>query len=110
LRRTTRMMGEMLRDWRFPGLVYNGGLGMASFFVFLSTSSLVYIGHYGLTPTQYSLAFSVNAIGFIPASQFAGVLGKQFRLPRVVMGAVTLYAGFAVLLLALTLAGFDSLS
>ena len=44
---------------------------MASFFAFLASSSFVYIGHYGLTPTQYSFAFSVNAIGFIGASQFA---------------------------------------
>ena len=109
MRGILRGFGELLGDWRFLGLVYIGGLGMASFFVFLSTSSFVYIGHYGLTPTQYSLAFSVNAIGFIGASQFAGALGGRFGLARMVMAAVTAYTGFAVLLLALTLAGFDSL-
>ena len=105
-----RSFGELLSDWRFLGLVYIGGLGMASFFVFLSTSSFVYIGHYGLTPTQYSLAFSVNAIGFIGASQFAGALGGRFGLGRTVMAAVSAYASLAVLLLALRLAGFDSLA
>lgn len=101
--------GELLRDWHFLGLTFIGGLGMASFFAFLATSSFVYIGHYGLTPTQYSLAFSVNAIGFIGASQLAGVLGGRFGMVRVVIAAVSAYATFAVLLLALTLAGFDSL-
>ncbi len=87
VRAILRSFGELLGDWRFLGLVYIGGLGMASFFVFLATSSFVYIGHYGLTPTQYSLAFSVNAIGFIGASQFAGLLGGRFGLARVVMAA-----------------------
>ncbi|CAN5347113.1 multidrug effflux MFS transporter [soil metagenome] len=101
--------GELLGDWHFLGLTFIGGLGMASFFAFLATSSFVYIGHYGLSPTQYSLAFSVNAVGFIGASQFAGFLGTRFGMKPVVMAAVSAYAGFAVLLLALTLAGFDSL-
>jgi DHA1 family bicyclomycin/chloramphenicol resistance-like MFS transporter len=99
----------LLRDRHFLGLTFIGGLGMSSFFAFLATSSFVYIGHYGLTPTQYSLAFSVNAIGFIGASQFASHLGSRFGMGRVVLAAVSLYAGFAVLLLLLTLAGFDSL-
>ena len=99
----------LLRDRHFLGLTFIGGLGMSSFFAFLATSSFVYIGHYGLTPTQYSLAFSVNAIGFIGASQFAGRLGERFGMGRMVLTAVSLYAGFAALLFVLTLAGFDSL-
>ena len=100
---------ELLRDRHFLGLTFIGGLGMSSFFAFLATSSFVYIGHYGLSPTQYSLAFSVNAIGFIGASQFASRLGNRFGMGRMVLTAVSLYAGFAVLLFALTLAGYDSL-
>jgi DHA1 family bicyclomycin/chloramphenicol resistance-like MFS transporter len=109
LRSVFGSFGELLQDWHFLGLIFIGGLGISSFFAFLSTSSFVYIGHYGLTPTQYSLAFSVNAIGFIGASQFAGPLGGRFGMKRVVMAAVSGFAGFAVVLLALTLAGFDSL-
>ena len=66
-------------------------------------------GRCGLTPTQYSMAFSINAIGFIGAWQFAGFLGGRFGMGRMVTAAVSAYASFAVLLLALTLAGFDSL-
>jgi MFS transporter, DHA1 family, multidrug resistance protein len=101
--------GELLLDWHFLGLTFIGGLGIASFFAFLSTSSFVYIGHYGLTPTKYSMAFSINAIGFIGASQFAGLLGGRYGMGHMVMAAVSAYAAFAVLLLVLTLAGFDSL-
>jgi DHA1 family bicyclomycin/chloramphenicol resistance-like MFS transporter len=58
----------------------------------------------------YSLAFSVNAVGFIGASQFAAKLGGRFGMTRTIFAAVTSYATFAVLLLAVTLAGVDSLA
>jgi len=63
----------------------------------------------GLTPTQYSFAFSINAIAFIGTSQFAATLGSRFGMTRVVRAAVAAFAFFAVLLLALTLAGVDNL-
>ena len=99
----------LLRDWHFLGLTFIGGLGMSSFFAFLASSSFIYIDHFGLTPTQYSLAFALNAIGFIGASQFAAPLGAKFGTARVVMGAVTLFMTFALILLAVTLAGVDRL-
>ncbi|MBS0531641.1 MAG: multidrug effflux MFS transporter [Proteobacteria bacterium] len=100
--------GQLFRDWHFLGLTLIGGLGMASFFSFLASSSFVYIGHYGLTPTQYSIAFAANAIGFIGASQLAATLGARFGIPRVVLGAVTLHALFAIVLLVATLLEADS--
>jgi DHA1 family bicyclomycin/chloramphenicol resistance-like MFS transporter len=99
----------LLKDRSFMGLTFIGGLGMSSFFAFLASSSFIYINHFGLTPTQYSLAFALNAIGFIGASQFAAPLGARFGTARVVLGAVSLFATFAVLLLAVTWAGVDRL-
>ncbi len=101
---------KLLRDWHFLGLTFIGGLGMSSFFAFLASSSFIYIDHFGLTPTQYSLAFALNAIGFIGASQFAAPLGSKFGTARVVMGAVSLFMIFALILLAVTLLGVDRLS
>ena len=101
--------GTLFRDWHFLGLTFIGGLGMSSFFTFLSMSSFVYIKTYGMSLAEYSVAFSVNAVGFIGMSQLASRLGGRFGMGRVVMGAVMAYASFAVLLLALTLAGFTSL-
>jgi DHA1 family bicyclomycin/chloramphenicol resistance-like MFS transporter len=102
--------GHLFRDWRFLGLTFIGGLGMASFFAFLASSSFVYIDHFGLTPTEFSVAFSVNAVGFIGASQFAAYLGGRFGVPRVITTAVSLYAAFAVILFAVTAAGVDDLA
>jgi MFS transporter, DHA1 family, multidrug resistance protein len=104
-----RAYRDLFGDRRFLGLTFIGGLGMASFFAFLASSSFVYMNHFGLTTTQYSLAFSLNAVGFIGSAQFAGWLSQRFGLPRVVLAAVSFYAAMATVLLALTLAGFDSL-
>jgi len=82
---------------------------MGSFFAFLSGSPFVYTGHFGLTPTQYSLAFSVNAIAFIGAAQFTGTVARRFGLRRMVMGALTYYLAMMMLLVAATLAGVDNL-
>jgi MFS transporter, DHA1 family, multidrug resistance protein len=102
--------GKLLRDRHFLGLTFIGGFGMASFFTFLATSSFIYIEHFGLTPTQYSFAFSVNAIGFIGASQFSARLGSRFGLHRVIATAVSLYAAIAIALFAVTVAGVNSLA
>jgi MFS transporter, DHA1 family, multidrug resistance protein len=101
---------HLLRDRHFLALTFIGGLGMSSFFAFLASSSFVYIDHFGLTPTAYSIAFSVNAVGFIGASQFAAALGVRFGMVRVVTGAAALHAAFALILFALTAVGIDSLA
>jgi DHA1 family bicyclomycin/chloramphenicol resistance-like MFS transporter len=102
--------GQLLVHGRFMGLTFIGGLGMAGFFAFLASSSFIYIDHFGLTPLQYGFAFSLNAIGFIGASQFAASLGGRFGMGRVVTVAVCLHTLFAVILFALTAAGIDSLA
>ncbi|MFO1104768.1 MAG: multidrug effflux MFS transporter [Amaricoccus sp.] len=99
----------LLTDRGFLGLTFIGGLGMSSFFAFLASSSFVYIDHFGLSPTQYSLAFALNAIGFFAASQLAARLGARFGMTRVIRAAVGGYAAGALILVAVTLAGIDSL-
>lgn len=103
-----RAYGTLLRDWRFLGLTLIGTFGMSSFMAFLGNSSFVYIDHFGLTPTQYSLAFSVNAVSFFAVSQMTGWLVGRFGLNRVVRIAVTGYAASMLTLFAVTLAGVDS--
>jgi DHA1 family bicyclomycin/chloramphenicol resistance-like MFS transporter len=103
-----RAYGTLLRDARFLGLTLIGTFGMSSFMAFLGNSSFVYIDHFGLTPTQYSLAFSINAISFFAASQTTGFLVGRFGLNRMVKVAVTGYAAAMLGLFAVTLGGADS--
>ena len=88
----------LLRDARFLGLTFIGGFGMSSFMAFIGSSSFVYMNHYGLSPTLYSIAFSVNAVGFFGASQTTGMLVRRFGLNPVVRYAVW---GFAISMLSL---------
>lgn len=101
--------GRLLTDGRFMGLTFAGAFGMAAFFVYLSNSSFVLIGHYGLSPTAYSLFFAANAVSFFGAAQANGWLTERFGLPAVVRTAVT---GFALAMLAaaaVTAAGVERL-
>lgn len=100
---------RLLSDRRFMGLTMIGGFGMASFFVFLATASFVYTREYGLSPTGFSIAFAVNAVGFFTASQFAGPLAARFGMERVIALAITAFAALAVGLAALVWAGGDAL-
>ena len=82
----------LLRDRNFLTLTFIGGLGISSFLVYLANSPFVLIDHYGLTPTQYSIAFSINAVSFFTVSQMTGWLGDRFGLVRVMRMAVTAFA------------------
>ncbi len=93
----------------FMGLTFIGGFGMASFFVFIASASFVYVEQFGLTPTGFSLAFAINAIGFFAATQCAGVLGEKVGIVPLMRWGVMGFAGFTVALLLVTLAGFGTL-
>jgi DHA1 family bicyclomycin/chloramphenicol resistance-like MFS transporter len=101
--------GVLLRDTHFLGLVGISSSVMAGFFVFLAGSPFVFINHYGLTPVQYSLAFSLNAISFIGASQFTAPLGRRFGLVPLVKFSASTAGLVMVSLLAFYLLGGDSL-
>ncbi len=100
---------RLLTDRVFMGLTFLGGFGMASFFVFIASASFVYTQSFGLSPTEFSLAFAVNAIGFFAASQMAGGLGQRFGARRVMAVAATGFAITTVALFALSLAGLVGL-
>ncbi|MHC9237551.1 multidrug effflux MFS transporter [Pseudooceanicola sp. 502str34] len=108
--------GAMLRAARvlvtdrvFMGMTLVGGFGMASFFVFISSASFVYVDQFGLSATQFSLAFALNAVGFFSASQFAAPLGRRIGITRVILVGVSGFAALTALLFGLLVAGFGSL-
>ncbi len=101
--------GKLMRDRHYLGLVLIGAFGMASFFAYLANSSFIMIDHYGLTPRQYSITFSVNAAAFIGVSQFTGQLSQRFGLVKVVNIAVAGFAAVMAVLLLVNLGGVDRL-
>lgn len=105
-----RGAARLLRDRDFMGLTLIGGFAIASFFVFIASAAFVYTETFRLTPTEFSLAFAVNAAGFFAASQAAGPLGARFGMRRVVGVATLGFAAVTLALLGLVLAGADSLA
>jgi MFS transporter, DHA1 family, multidrug resistance protein len=99
----------LLTDRSFMGLTFLGGFAMGSFFVFIASASFVYTDAFGLSPTGFSLAFAVNAIGFFAASQFAASAGERFGTHAVVSVATAGFACATFILLALALLGLASL-
>jgi len=99
---------NLLGDRHFLGLVFIGGLSQASFFSYLAGSSVVFIEHFGLTPSGYSLVFASNAIAFIGSAQFNSTLMRRFGAERVVRIAITGFTMLTSLLFLLTLAGVDN--
>ena len=101
---------SLLRDWHYLGLVFIGGCAMAGFFVYLAGSPFVLINYYGLSSTQYSMAFAFNAIAFIGASQLTGRLGQRFGLVNVVKAAASASGFTMAALLAYYLMGGEQLA
>jgi MFS transporter, DHA1 family, multidrug resistance protein len=96
----------LLADRGFMTMTFLAGFAFASFFVFIANASFVYTEDFGLTPTQFSFAFAVNAIGFFAASQFAAPLSQRIGTMRMItiasVGfAMATFAGFAFGLLGL---------
>jgi DHA1 family bicyclomycin/chloramphenicol resistance-like MFS transporter len=101
--------GALLRDGHYLGLVFIGSFSMAGFFTYLANSSFVMIGHYGLSPTMYSVAFGVNAAAFIGTSQFTAALGERFGLVPLVKFAVCGCGAAMVLMFGYFALGGDSI-
>lgn len=102
--------GILLRDRVFLSMTLIGGFGMASFFVFVASAPFVYTGQFGLSPTQFSLAFAANAIGFFGFSQLAAPLGERFGALRVIRAGVLGFAVASSALLTIFAFGLGSLA
>lgn len=99
----------LFSDLHFLGLSFIGSFAIAGFFVFLANSSFVLMGHYHLTPTTYSIAFSINALAFFAASQLNGWLGAKFGLRAMMRPAMVGYAIAVAIMFGLSMAGVDNI-
>jgi DHA1 family bicyclomycin/chloramphenicol resistance-like MFS transporter len=100
----------LMGDRNFLGLTFIGGFGISSFFVYLANSSFVIIDHYGMSPSQYSLFFSVNAVSFFSVSQMSGWLTEKYGLKRTIRFAVYSFAAVMIAMWAIMATGFESLA
>ncbi|GLZ52448.1 multidrug effflux MFS transporter [Actinomycetospora sp. NBRC 106378] len=100
--RTTRhAFGVLLADARVLACVAAAGLGFAAMFAYISGSTFVLQGLYGLSPQEFSGVFAVNSVGIVSAVQVSGRLvgAEKVRPERMVpVGLAIALAGSATVL------------
>jgi len=73
-----RVYWNLLRNPRLVGHLIAIAFSGASLFVYVASSSLLFIGDFGLTPTQFSGLFATNAIAFIASAQVNRLVLDRF--------------------------------
>ncbi len=86
---------------------YAGALALAQggFFAYIAGSSFVLINVYGMSPVEYALVFSLNAIGIGIGTQIGPRLARRIGIRGLVKASSAIYALAALLMLALELSG-----
>jgi MFS transporter, DHA1 family, multidrug resistance protein len=105
LRRTLEVMRMLLRDRWFVGHALAGGLGFGALFAYISGSSFVLQGIYGVSPQLYSVLFAMNGLGLIAGSQVNARLVGRFGPARLLRAGLLSITASAATLLAVVLVG-----
>ena len=87
-----------------------GACSITGFFIYLGNSAFVLSDVYGLTPRQYSLAFSANALAFFATAQLNGYLSKRFGMKKLVIPASFGFAAVMALTAMLMATSFGGLA
>lgn len=102
-------VGELLRDRVYVGLIVVQGLTFAALFTYVSGSSFVLQGSFGLSEQQFGLAFSAGAVGMIVMTQVNVPLLKRFAPGTMLITGVVGCFGSASLLVITSLTSFGGL-
>ena len=105
IRGTVSAYGSLFADRLFIVMVLLAALVFATLFAYIAGASFVLQGLYGLTTAQFGIAFSVNTIGMIVATQLNPWLVKRYSPVNVLTFGVLLATAGAVCLLVLMLLG-----
>ncbi|MBU6140187.1 MAG: multidrug effflux MFS transporter [Proteobacteria bacterium] len=71
---------KILRDRKFTTSALSGGLMTGGLFAYVTGSPAIYLDFFELSSRYYGLIFSLNAIGFVIASQINAYLLKKYSL------------------------------
>lgn len=81
----------VLKENTFLRYALSGSLATAGMFAYIAGSPFVFIERFGLTERQYGLAFGMNALGLVAASQLGRLLLKKYTSEKIVLlSAITL--------------------
>jgi len=85
LRQTGRAFAGLARDRIFAGYALTVAFAYASLFAYISASSFVLQDLYGLSATEFSLLFAVNAAGMIALGLLNARLVRRFAVRGLLM-------------------------
>jgi DHA1 family bicyclomycin/chloramphenicol resistance-like MFS transporter len=102
---TLTIFRQLLTTRSFVGYALSCGLALAAMFAYISGSSFVLQGIYGLSPQAFSVVFGTNALGIVIAGQINGWLVGRVPPIRLLAVGLAITAGGGVLLLLASVSG-----
>jgi len=99
LRDTGRAFRALLSDRVFVGYALAASLAFDAIFTYISGSSFVLQGIYGMSPQTFALVFGVNAIGLVVATQINRRLAGVVPIARLLSAGLCTIAVASVALL-----------
>jgi len=102
-------LGERYRslftDRIFVGVAIIGGMTFSGLFAYLSASSFLFQGVYGLDPQGYGLLFAMNSIGVVMGVQVSSRLAKYVGPAWILSVSTAVLLASAIAIVVLDLAG-----
>jgi MFS transporter, DHA1 family, multidrug resistance protein len=110
VRGSLRSYRQLFGDSTFLVMVAVAGLSFATVFAYVAGAPFILQGRFELSPQQFGLAFSANAVGMIVMTQLNPVLVGRFGPVRVMSVGVLIAAAGGAALLVTALTGFGGLA
>jgi DHA1 family bicyclomycin/chloramphenicol resistance-like MFS transporter len=103
-RAVARRYRHLARDGAFVGAAILGSMAFTALFSYLSSSSFLLQDVFGLSAQQYGIAFGVNSLGLVAATQISARLMRRFAPKSVATVGLLIMTSGALSLLACGLA------
>jgi MFS transporter, DHA1 family, multidrug resistance protein len=104
-----RTFAVLLRNKVLVGFVLAGAFNAGAFFAFLSSSSDLFIGVYGLSPAHFGWLISLNAAGFIGMTQLNAHLLRRHTPEAILSRSRLVSIVFVVALIFTAFTGFGGM-
>lgn len=111
--RPARMLGNfgtLLRDRNYVGYLLCLAFSYSALFAFISGSSFILIGHYGLSPEVYGMCFGAVVIGYMAGTVISGRMVGRYGGDRMLMAGAWIGAVAGLAMWGLDLAGAKHLA
>jgi len=106
VRGSLRAYRVLFTDRLFVVMVLVSGLMFATLFAYISGAPFILQELYGLSPAEFGVAFSVNAVGLVVLTQVNPLLVKRYTPVRVLLASVIISTTGAAALVLTTVTGF----